>query len=168
MATTMSTGRLDGFRPATVDSIAQDGETLAGAAVDAALAARAGLERRRNSVREALTGRVSGAWNWLSWQGQLANAAAERHVEEGDDALARFYQSTNAPAAAMVGVLIVAAVIFLMPTILGRIQQATPNVSGPLGDINNGEQAASIVQFSWLVPLLIVVFVVISYLRAAQ
>jgi hypothetical protein len=96
----------------------------------------------------------------------LSVAKAEQELDEDADAT-RFEQ--NAPDGAMITVLVVAVVIFLMPTILGRVEQAQPdNISGPLGSINSGEQAAGIIQFAWLVPLLIIVFVVLAYLRSAQ
>jgi hypothetical protein len=99
---------------------------------------------------------------------ELAWGAAERYVETSDDATAQAVRFFG-PEQRMIGVLIVAVVLFLMPTILGRVSEAQPaNISGPLGNINSSEQAASIIEFGWLVPLLMIVFLVFVYLRQAR
>lgn len=144
------TATLDGFRPATAEAIAQGTEkTVNGATVAA--------EKLRGAVDlEFESDELSEDW-------ELAKTAAEQDLREGDSRAARFF----GPEKTMIGVLTVAVVLYLMPVILSKVGNAGGNISGPLGDINSGEQAASIINFGWLVPLLMIVFMVFAYLNRA-
>jgi hypothetical protein len=144
------TATLDGFRPATAEAIAQGKEqTLNGAAV-------AAEKLRRTVDLDFETEDLTEDW-------ELSKTAAEQDLEESDSQMARFF----GPEKTMIGVLTVAVVLYLMPVILSKVGNAGGNISGPLGNINSGEQAASIINFGWLVPLLMIVFMVFAYLNRA-
>lgn len=94
---------------------------------------------------------------------------SEHTTETSDNRLVKASNKYFGPEKTMVGVLIVGVVLYLMPTILSKVGNAGgDNISGPLGNINSGEEAADIISFGWLVPLLMIVFMVFTYLRNAQ
>lgn len=144
------TATLDGFRPATAEAIAQGKEQTA-----------RGAEVAVEKLREKLDLDVSDEELAEDWE--LSKTAAEQDLSESDSLTARFF----GPEKTMIGVLTVAVVLYLMPVILSKVGSAGGNISGPLGNINSGEQAASIINFGWLVPLLMIVFMVFAYLNRA-
>ena len=144
------TATLDGFRPATAEAIAQGKEKTVNGAATAAETLRGAVD-------------VEFAADELADDWELSKTAAEQRLDESDSRTARFF----GPEKTMIGVLTVAVVLYLMPVILSKVGNAGGNITGPLGDINSGEQAASIINFGWLVPLLMIVFMVFAYLNRA-
>ncbi len=144
------TATLDGFRQATAEAIAQGTEQTVNGAEAAAGKLRGAVEVDVES--EELT---------EDWE--FSKTAAQQDLKERDSKMAQFF----GPEKTMIGVLTVAVVLYLMPVILAKVGNAGGNISGPLGNINSGEQAASIINFGWLVPLLMIVFMVFAYLNRA-
>ncbi|WP_128478081.1 hypothetical protein [Halorussus pelagicus] len=144
------TATLDGFRQATAEAIAQGKEKTAN-----------GAEVAGETLRSAVE--VDFASEGLTEDWELSKTKAQQDLEESDSKMARFF----GPESTMIGVLTVAVVLYLMPVILSKVGNAGGNISGPLGNINSGEQAAGVIEFGWLVPLLMIVFMVFAYLNRA-
>jgi hypothetical protein len=97
------------------------------------------------------------------WSDSVAEPTQK--MSKRDGLVARLF----GPEKTMIGVLVVAVVLYLMPTILSKVGSAASNdISGPLANVSSGQEAVGIIEFGWLVPLLMIVFMVFTYLRQAQ